>query len=85
MTPEQISELVSDGQVPPCCIPSLDASEAEIAYCAYNASGDPATAGLNYAGLPSPTWRDLPENVRAKWRGALAGLAAHRDTFSPSP
>lgn len=48
-------------------IPSEGASLAERLYCTYNASGDPASAGRNYLGLPCPAWSALPENVRAKW------------------
>jgi hypothetical protein len=44
---------------------------AQRLYYAYNAGGDPATAGLNYRGEPCPAWADLPENVRAKWRAAF--------------
>jgi hypothetical protein len=56
--------------LPPCCMPSPDATLAEEMYCAYNAAGDPTTAGLNFAGDPCPTWDDLPTNVRDKWEGA---------------
>jgi hypothetical protein len=62
--------------LPDCCYPGPDASPAERAYCAYNAAGDPATAGLNFRGDPCPTWRALPENVRAKWEGAVAPIVA---------
>jgi hypothetical protein len=41
-------------------------------YDAYNAGGDPATAGLNYRGEPCPAWADLPPNIRAKWEAAAA-------------
>lgn len=44
---------------------------AQALYYAYNAGGDPATAGLNFRGEPCPAWADLPENVRAKWRAAF--------------
>ena len=44
---------------------------AHALYYAYNAGGDPATAGLNFRGEPCPAWADLPENVRAKWRAAF--------------
>ena len=47
-------------------------SAAERAYENYNAGGDPATANKNYRGEPCPAWADLPENVRAKWRAAVA-------------
>lgn len=59
--------------LPPCCTPSDNASPAEIAYCAYNAGGDPATAGLNYAGQPCPVWSALPDNIRAKWEAVVEG------------
>lgn len=58
--------------LPPCCTPRADASLAEILYCAYNRGGDPATAGLNYQGLPCPNWQELTPNVRAKWEAAAA-------------
>lgn len=61
--------------LPPCCTPSPEATPAERAYCAYNAAGDPATAGLNFAGQPCPTWITLPENVRAKWEAAVGEVA----------
>lgn len=62
--------------LPPCCTPSPDATPAERAYCAYNAAGDPATAGLNFAGQPCPVWPMLPENVRAKWEAAVGEVAS---------
>lgn len=62
--------------LPPCCTPSPDATPAERAYCAYNAAGDPATAGLNFAGQPCPVWSALPENVRAKWEAAVGEVAS---------
>ena len=46
---------------------------AQALYDAYNAGGDPATAGLNFRGEPCPAWVDLPENVRAKWCAAFEG------------
>lgn len=62
--------------LPPCCTPSPDAPPAERAYCAYNAAGDPATAGLNFAGQPCPVWSALPENVRVKWEAAVGEVAS---------
>lgn len=62
--------------LPPCCTPSPEATPAERAYCAYNAAGDPATAGLNFAGQPCPVWSALPENVRAKWEAAVGEVAS---------
>lgn len=59
--------------LPDCCYATENANLAEAMYAAYNAAGDPATAGLNYQGKPCPTWADLPENIRAKWEGAAAG------------
>lgn len=49
-------------------------SDGQRAYEAYNAGGDPATAGLNFRGDPCPAWADLPDNVRAKWDAAAAEL-----------
>lgn len=57
---------------PACCTPSPNAGPAELAYCAYNAAGDPETAGRNFRGDPCPVWADLPPNVRAKWEGVAA-------------
>lgn len=53
--------------LPACCIPTEGATLAERLYCAYNAGGDPLTAGLNYQGRPCPVWAELPANVCAKW------------------
>ncbi len=50
--------------LPPCCIPSDNASPAEIAYCAYNAGGDPTNG---------PVWSTLPDNIRAKWEAVVEG------------
>lgn len=61
--------------LPACCTAPSDASFAEQAYAAYNAAGDPATAGVNYQGKPCPIWSELPENVRAKWKGVEALVA----------
>lgn len=49
---------------------NLTEAGAKALYEAYNAGGDPATAGLNFRGEPCPEWADLPENVREKWRAA---------------
>lgn len=62
--------------LPDCCFASPDATLAEAMYAAYNAAGDPATAGRNYQGLPCPKWADLTDNIRAKWEGAAAGAIA---------
>lgn len=59
-------------ELPACCTPTDGATLAETLYCAYNAGGDPATAGLNYQGKPCPTWLELPPNVRAKWEATAA-------------
>jgi len=59
-------------ELPACCTPTDGATRAEVLYCAYNAGGDPATAGLNYQGKPCPTWLELPPNVRAKWEATAA-------------
>jgi hypothetical protein len=68
---------VGDTALPACCTPSPDACLAERLYCAYNAAGDPATAGRNYAGAPCPTWAELPPNVRTKWRAAARARVSH--------
>ena len=60
--------------LPNCCFAEPDAPLAKRLYAAYNAGGDPQTAGLNYRGEPCPVWEDLPDNVRAKWE-AVAGHA----------
>lgn len=65
-------------ELPACCTAGPDASRAERMYAAYNAAGDPTTAGLNYQGKPCPTWVELPVNVRAKW------LAASRVSSVPT-
>jgi len=41
---------------------------AHVLYDAYNAGGSPETANRNFRGDPCPTWADLPENVKNKWR-----------------
>ena len=69
--------------LPACCTPSPDATPAERAYCAYNAAGDPATAGLNFAGQPCPVWSALPENVRAKWEAAVDRVTPSFDFDAP--
>lgn len=66
-------------ELPACCIPRPEATPTERAYCAYNAAGDPATAGLNYAGKRRPTWPELPENVRTKWEAAVN--VAYRERY----
>ena len=54
----------------------------ERAYIAYNNAGDPATAGLNYRGEPCPTWNELPENIRVKWRAATNAVVMDvKDAF----
>ena len=68
----------SAAALPACCYAAVDASPAEKAYAAYNAAGNPETAGLNYAGLPCPTWAMLTDNVRAKW---LASVLSVEDPF----
>ncbi len=60
--------------LPACCTPAPNASLAAIAYAAYNAGGDPATAGRNFMGAPCPEWDALPVNVRAKWEAQTAVL-----------
>jgi hypothetical protein len=67
--------------LPDCCYAGPFPTLAESMYAAYNAAGDPATAGLNYQGLPCPTWGQLTPNIREKWIGA-AELAG--DWFAPA-
>ena len=79
--------MVTD--LPACCVPSPGASPAEVLYCAYNAAGDPATAGRSWDGHACPTWDALPPNVRAKWE-AVAIVRDFLDkhinvTGSPGP
>ena len=62
-------------ELPPCCHASPFDEPAHIADAAYNAAGDPGTAGLNYQGKPCPTWNELPENIRQKWRAAVEAVA----------
>ena len=53
---------------PPCCtLPPDDAPIEAAGYAAYNAGGDPETAGLTFQGKPCPEWDGLTGNVRAKW------------------
>lgn len=63
--------------LPACCTPSEGALLPERFYCANLAGGDPATAGLNYQGLPCPMWGDVPENIRAKWRATAEAASRH--------
>lgn len=62
--------------LPECCSPSEGASLAEQMYCTYNRGGDPATAGLNYQGMPCPLWADLLPNIRAKWEAVAETVQA---------
>lgn len=62
--------------LPACCdLPPDNAPIEHAGYAAYNAGGDPATAGLNYAGKPCPNFDDLPPNVKAKWKAARQEMA----------
>ena len=61
--------------LPLCCTPTDGATLAEQLYCAYNAAGDPATAGLNFRGDPCPVWAELPSNVREKWHAVARYVA----------
>lgn len=65
--------------LPACCYATEGASLAEQLYAAYNAGGDPATAGLNYKGDPCPTWDQLPDNVRQKWQAAAGEYASQAE------
>lgn len=58
--------------LPECCYADqYDPTEIHL-YAAYNRAGDPEKAGLNYQGLPCPTWDALPENIKEKWRAVAA-------------
>lgn len=61
--------------LPNCCGARPGDPVAKKLYAAYNRGGDAATAGLNYAGQPCPTWEELPDNVRAKWETVAAMIA----------
>lgn len=58
--------------LPDCCFADPENGRAALLYAAYNAGGDPQTAGLNYQGKPCPLWHELPANIRAKWEAAAA-------------
>lgn len=47
-----------------------------LAYAAYGELTD----HKNYQGLPMPTWDDLPENIRAAWRGVADAVAMFVET-----
>jgi hypothetical protein len=59
---------------PACCYPSDAAGLPEVGYAAYNCGGPTETAGLNYQGLPCPTWPELPGVVVEKWEAAAAAI-----------
>ena len=65
-TQEECDNRTCERTLPACCYPSKGATIAEKAYCAYNARGQ--RKGLNYAGVPCPTWTELQgSDVAAKW------------------
>ena len=53
--------------MPPCCYALESEPLAKRLYAAYNRGGPENTRGLNYQGLPCPTWEELPAAVREKW------------------
>jgi len=55
--------------LPECCYAPSTAEPAHRAYAAYNRAGE--NKGLNYQGKPCPTWDELPEDIRVKWRAAV--------------
>lgn len=62
--------------LPPCCtLPPDDAPIEAAGYAAYNAGGDPETAGLTFQGRPCPEWDGLTPNVRAKWKAGRQEMA----------
>lgn len=68
---EMDEKMASEGVgLPACCRADVLATPCERAYAAYNRAGDPATVGLDDRGEPCPTWDELPENIRVKWRAA---------------
>lgn len=69
----ELRKQVANGR-PLACVALVDDSEAAKAYARYNRSGDPATAGINYRGEPCPSWEELTENVRNKWRGMVGAI-----------
>ena len=59
-------------ELPACCYADeCDPTEIHL-YAAYNRAGDPDTVGLDGQGKPCPSWDDLPENIKAKWRAVAA-------------
>lgn len=46
---------------------------AELAYDTYGKS----TGGLNYQGLPMPTWSELPAQTQLAWIEAAGAIALH--------
>ncbi|PRY35346.1 hypothetical protein [Umezawaea tangerina] len=49
------------------------AARIALAQAAYEAYGD-TTGGLNYQGLPMPSWDDLGDLIRAAWTAAAAAV-----------
>ena len=71
--------------LPACCYVDSPEDFPALLYAAYNRGGDPATAGLNYAGQPCPTWEALPENVKAKWNAVASVVAVSFNVFLRKP
>ena len=45
-------------------------TNTELAQVLYEAYGDKAN-WKNYAGLPMPTWNDLPDNIKSYWEAVV--------------
>ena len=50
---------------PPCCRASANDPIQKRLYAAYNSAGE--RKGVNYQGLPCPTWEQLPADIQEKW------------------
>jgi hypothetical protein len=67
-------------RLPDCCYASPTDPVAKAFYAAYNAAGE--RKGLNYQGLPCPTWEELPPDIRVKWEAVAALLHTTCITFT---
>lgn len=65
-----MSDVPTTPIFPECCCAPKWAPLAQRMYAAYNRGGPADKAGLNYQGLPCPTWEALPDGVRQKWEAA---------------
>lgn len=61
--------------LPACCFATSEDSLAKNLYAVYNRAG--VRQGLNYQGLPCPTWENLPPDIRTKWE-AVADFVSSR-------